>query len=134
MTLRQTAPTVASHNMWLWLFAMLMGGTGLDTVAPVPPARRRDKRGRARAPGAEDPFDTVFAVRVGFDPRTVELKPRVKAATEVGTDWWAAFRGIIEVDPAQAGLTPDKDFVARGVQMAGAPLFGNYTGEWGPNW
>ena len=76
----------------------------------------------------------MFAVRVGFDPRTVELKPRVKAASEAGTDWWAAFRGIIEVDPTQAGLSPDKCFVARGVQMAGAPLFGNCSGERGLNW
>ena len=115
--------------MWCWLLVVLMGGTGLDTGAPAPSARRRDKRGRSRVPAIEDPYDTVFAARNGFDPRTIKLKPRVRAATEVDTDWWAAFRGIIEVDPTQAGLSPDKDFVARGVQMAGAPLFCNYAGK-----
>ena len=47
----------------------------------------------------------------------------------MNVDWWAAFQGLIDVDPAQAGLQPDKAFVARGVQMSGAPLFASYSGE-----
>ena len=113
-----------------WLLSLLMGGVEPGPAAPATAgARRRAKRERGRAPSADDPFDTVCVEREGFDPRLVPVKPRVSAATEMDVDWWAAFQGLIEVDPAQAGLQPDKDFVARGVQMSGAPLFANYSGE-----
>ena len=113
-----------------WLLSLLMGGVEPGPEAPVAGgARRRAKRERGRAPRADDPFDTVCAERGGFDPRLIPVKPRVSAATEMEVDWWAAFRGLIEVDPAQAGLRPDKAFVARGVPMSGAPLFANCGGE-----